>query len=83
MRYQVGKAIEQERVGRIVNVVKEMEDSMTVNVVYHSDDSNTGLALTKNEDYPRFCLYRAVNDQPDQLYIGILAVYRLFVYFCS
>ncbi len=54
MRYQVGKAIEQERVGRIVNVVKEMEDSMTVNVVYHSDDSNTGLALTKNEDYPCF-----------------------------
>lgn len=47
MHYQVGKAIEQERVGRIVNVVKEMEDSMTVNVVYHSDDSNTGLALTK------------------------------------
>lgn len=64
MRYQVGKAIEQERVDRIVNVVKEMEDSMTVNVVYHSDDSNTGLALTKNEDYPRFCLYRAVNVRP-------------------
>ena len=41
------------------------------------------VALKKNEDYPRFCLYRAVNDQPDQLYIGILAVHRLFVYFCS
>ena len=54
MRYQVDKAIGQERVGRIVNVVKKMEDSMTVNVVYHSDDPNTGLALTKNEDYPRF-----------------------------
>ena len=52
MRYQVGKAIEQERVGRIVNVVKEMEDSMTVNVVYHSDDSNTGLALTKMKIIP-------------------------------
>lgn len=51
MRYQVGKAIEEERVSRIMNVVKEMEDSMTVNVVYHSDDPNTGLALTKNEDY--------------------------------
>lgn len=47
MRYQVGKAITEERVGRIVNVMKEMEDSMTVNVVYHSDDPNTGLALTK------------------------------------
>ena len=26
---------------------------------------------------------RKQNDQPDQLYIGILAVHRLFVYFCS
>ena len=51
MRYQVGKAIEGERVERIVNIVKEMEDSMTVNVVYHSDDPNVGLALTKNEEY--------------------------------
>lgn len=51
MRYQVGKAIKEERVERIVNIVKEMEDSMTVNVVYHSDDPNVGLALTKNEEY--------------------------------
>ena len=26
---------------------------------------------------------RKQNDQPDQLHIGILAVHRLFVYFCS
>lgn len=51
MRYQVSKAISDERVERIVNIVKEMEDSMTVNVVYHSDDPNVGLALTKNEEY--------------------------------
>lgn len=51
MRYQVGKDIGEERVERIVNIVKEMEDSMTVNVVYHSDDPNAGLALTKNEEY--------------------------------
>ena len=57
MRYQVGKAIGEERVERIVNIVKEMEDSMTVNVVYHSDDPNTGLALTKNEKY--FKMYAA------------------------
>lgn len=54
-RYQVGKAIEGERAGRIMNIVKEMEDSMTVNVAYHSDDPNVGLALTKNEEY--FKLY--------------------------
>ena len=51
MRYQVSKAISDERAERIVNIVKEMEDSMTVNVVYHSDDPNAGLALTKNEEY--------------------------------
>ena len=51
MRYQVGKAVSDERAERIVNIVKEMEDSMTVNVVYHSDDPNVGLALTKNEEY--------------------------------
>lgn len=51
LRYQVGKAVKDEKVERIVNVVKEMEDSMTVNVAYHSDDPNAGLALTKNEEY--------------------------------
>jgi len=51
LRYQVGKAVKDEKVERILNVVKEMEDSMTVNVAYHSDDPNAGLALTKNEEY--------------------------------
>ena len=51
LRYQIGKAVNNEKVERMVNVVKEMEDSMTVNVAYHSDDPNAGLALTKNEEY--------------------------------
>ena len=51
MRYQVGKAVEDEKVDRIMNIVKDMEVSMTVNVAYHSDDPNAGLALTKNEKY--------------------------------
>jgi hypothetical protein len=51
LRYQIGKALNNEKVERMVNVVKEMEDSMTVNVAYHSDDPNAGLALTKNEEY--------------------------------
>jgi predicted AAA+ superfamily ATPase len=55
LRYQVGKAVTNEKVERIVNVVKEMEDSMTVTVAYHADDPNAGLALTKNEEY--FKLY--------------------------
>jgi predicted AAA+ superfamily ATPase len=55
LRFQVGKAVKDEKVERIVNVVKAMEDSMTVTVAYHADDPNVGLALTKNEEY--FKLY--------------------------
>ena len=51
MRYQVGKAIPEERAERITNVIKDMEDSMTTNVAFHSDDPNVGLALTKNLEY--------------------------------
>lgn len=51
MRYQVGRAIDKERVDRLENIVKVMDDTMTVNVAYHSDDPNVGLALTKNKEY--------------------------------
>jgi len=51
LRYQVGKAIPYEKVERVINIVKDMEDSMTTNIAFHSDDPNAGLALTKNEEY--------------------------------
>lgn len=51
LRYQVARAIPNERAERIVNIVNDMEDSMTVNIAFHSDDPNAGLALTKNEEY--------------------------------
>lgn len=51
LRYQVKKTIETEKADRITTVVKAMEDSMTVNVAYHSDNPNAGLALTKNNEY--------------------------------
>lgn len=51
MRYQIGRAIDKERVDRLENIVKVMDDSMTVNVAYHSDDPNVGLGLTKNKEY--------------------------------
>ncbi len=51
LRYQVGNTIPDEKVERVINIIKEMEDSMTVNVAFHSDDPNAGLALTKNEEY--------------------------------
>ena len=51
LRYQVGNAIPDEKVERVLNIVKDMEDSMTTNIAFHSDYPNVGLALTKNQDY--------------------------------
>lgn len=51
MRYQVSTVIPHERVERVINIIKDMDDSMTTNIAFHSDDPNAGLALTKNEEY--------------------------------
>ncbi|MBQ8241739.1 MAG: ATP-binding protein [Bacteroides sp.] len=50
-RYQVGNALPDEKVNRVINIVKDMEDSMTTNIAFHSDDPNVGLALTKDLEY--------------------------------
>lgn len=50
-RYQVSNAIPGERADRVTNIVKQMSDSMVVNIAYHSDDPNTGLALTKDSEH--------------------------------
>ena len=39
----------------MVNLVKDMAESMTVNVAYHSDGPNVGLALTK--DIEKYKMY--------------------------
>lgn len=51
LRYQIGKAVADEKAERVRSIIKSMEDSMTINVAYHRDDPNVGMALTRNEDY--------------------------------
>lgn len=51
IRYQVSSAVDGEKTDRVAHIIKYMEDSMTTNIVYHSDDPNAGLALTKNDEY--------------------------------
>lgn len=51
MRYQVRSAISAAKTSKMNNIIKSMEDSMTVNIAYHSNDPNIGLALTKNDEY--------------------------------
>lgn len=50
-RYQIGNALPNEKVERVINIIKDMEDSMTTNIAFHSDDPNAGLAMTRNEEY--------------------------------
>lgn len=50
-RYKVSTAIPDDKKDRIMSVIAVVEDSMTVNIAYHVDDPNIGLALTRNEDY--------------------------------
>ena len=54
-RYQAGSVIEGEKADRAADIVKVMASSMTINVAYHSNDPNVGLALTA--DYERYKLY--------------------------
>lgn len=54
-RFHVASAIQGERPDRMTNVLKLLEDSMSANIAYHSDDPNVGLALTKdNEKYKMY-----------------------------
>lgn len=54
-RFQITSAEIGEKADRISTIIKTMNESMTVNVAFHSNDPNTGLALTK--DIERFKMY--------------------------
>ena len=54
-RYQVTSVLPNESASRTADCIFELADSMTVNVVYHTDDPRVGMALTK--DVSRYKLY--------------------------
>lgn len=54
-RFKVSASLPNERPGRIATIINDMADSKTINVAYHSDDPNVGMALTK--DVERFKMY--------------------------
>lgn len=54
-RYVVSEALAGERGDRQETMVRTMDSSMTVNVCYHADDPNTGLALSA--DSRKFKMY--------------------------
>ena len=56
-RYQVSSVLEGNRASQVLDVIAEMADSKTVQVAYHVNDPNVGLANTK--DLNRFKLFLA------------------------
>lgn len=54
-RFKATAAIPNEKPNRLVTTIHYMADSKTINVAYHSNDPNVGLALTK--DVERFKLF--------------------------
>ena len=50
-RYKISSVFPGEKQDRVADVVKMMEDSKVINVAYHCDDPNVGLALTKDSQY--------------------------------
>lgn len=54
-RYKIASVIPGERAERVSNIVSTMNDTMAVNVAYHANDPNVGLALSKDNE--RFKMY--------------------------
>ena len=48
-RYQPSTVIEKTRAEQVDNLIFLMQDSKTVNVAYHADDPNVGMALTSDQ----------------------------------
>ncbi len=54
-RYQVSSVIANEKHDRVIGVVAEMKDSLTVNVAYHANDPSAGMSL--HEDIDRYKIF--------------------------
>lgn len=56
-RYQVSSVLEGERADQILELIADMADSKTIQIAYHANDPNVGLANAK--DLRRFKLFMA------------------------
>lgn len=56
-RYQISSVDAHSRVNRVAETIEDLLDSMTVNIAFHADDPNVGMALTKDLD--RYKLFLA------------------------
>jgi len=56
-KYQVSSVHPNNRSNRVIEIIADMLDSMTVDIAYHANDPNVGMALNKDPD--RFKLFLA------------------------
>lgn len=54
-RYMISSAIESRATETTNTIIKDMVDSMVVNLTYHANDPNVGLGLTK--DYTKYKMF--------------------------
>ena len=54
-RYQVSSVIANEKADRVLGIVADMKDSMTVNIAYHSNDPSAGMSL--HEDTTKYKMF--------------------------
>ena len=54
-RYQVSSVLEKEKPDRVLGIIAEMKDSMTVYAAYHANDPSAGMSL--HEDIARYKLF--------------------------
>ena len=54
-RYQVSSVIANEKPNRVLGIVADMKDSLTINIAYHSNDPSAGMSL--HEDITRYKMF--------------------------
>ena len=56
-RYQVSSVIENSKASRIEEIIADLQNSMTVNVSFHTNDPNAGMSFSK--DFHRYKIFLA------------------------
>lgn len=54
-RYQVSSVIPNEKQDRVLGIIADMKDSLTVNVAYHANDPSAGMSL--HEDIDKYKMF--------------------------
>lgn len=54
-RYQISSVIANEKHNRVLGIIADMKDSLTVNIAYHTNDPSAGMSL--HEDIGRYKMF--------------------------